>query len=1009
MTIPYCWDIDEENEEIRHVDGVLSYGTGTGTQPAVGEFIIGATSGAIGRVISTTGTVTTGTLTLTDVVGKFQSGETLDIMSELGFDGITANGGFEVGDTISGNSSSSTIDVKFITYNYEDSDGEGTIYGTSMSAAFTDNEQLDISGGQSDVADARGTGTDNDTKFDATTTSALVPPGPTDENNSVIIHYDGGTIDIPVDARVTSVTSGAVGKVAAVYGATATGSLRIVDSDTSGSSPWTDDETLRILDCVYYDNLVAGKVFEANQYVKGSVSGTEGRVLYVIDDGDSTGKLVLGDETGTGWVNTDNIQSKVDGVWTTWAGVEDSQNMYLDAATLNLPSGTIIDEQLESQGGIYPSGSINIVRSSNNFFSYLQDVADELDWLDDKIAVDGKVRDSLYVILGSWRIPDLSFRFLDSGSWRNSANTDVWTNVQTTLTHPTVGDHGFLYDSSNPTPQPNIYIEQDERVLDQFWMEGSINVLVKNKTRTDVRYIDPNVTTLGQLINDGKLLTLCREYLYTYGHFETSVVGSLAAPPISCDDDLDNTTGTHQISYTGTGGFTVGEVIVGGTTGARGIVVDEDTTGDTLDYVLKTPGTQFGSAETITGEVSSATCTFSSVSNLVAGYGTDIRLAVVDRKFVESVPVSGTFVYGENCTQSGSSWEGYFMAVDSSGDCYFMDANSNAPSTGQITGSVSGATFTPASNATQSTYPFDIGDGSGTENYTGLVCPDITDADPQSINNCHEWQKYNTAKESTTLIGGPGTAASGTEGRIFRALQPTYAEDIISPIGRSNGGSVFYAQGWCVVKEDLDVADIQNFKTKTNDGDVRTPPNLQAVQLLGVEDGVRCAIYRTAAADSETIQRTEFQVGAVGSGYNQSGDTKILIAAQDRSVSPLPSDVPDAGVVRALDPNDTGNYLRFPYDTIDRTNNWVELTSGTIGAVTGGQDLVLADDLHICLLEEEATGSSVSNTLQYVANINVYWVARKKGYLPSKGTGTFGTTGFSANANLQDDEVVNMP
>ena len=192
MPINNCWDIDEENEEIRHVDGVVSYGSGSGTQPVIGQFITGATSGAVGRVIAETGDETSGTLTLTDVLGKFQSGESLSILSELDFDAVTSgNGGFAIGDTIQGNSSSSTIVVKFITYNYEDGDGEGTIYGSPMSAAFTDDEQLDISGGQADVADARGTGTDNDALWSATSSSALTPPGTTDTNDSVIVHYDG--------------------------------------------------------------------------------------------------------------------------------------------------------------------------------------------------------------------------------------------------------------------------------------------------------------------------------------------------------------------------------------------------------------------------------------------------------------------------------------------------------------------------------------------------------------------------------------------------------------------------------------------------------------------------------------------------------------------------------------------------------------------------------------------------------------------------------------------------
>ena len=101
MPIADDWDFDYANKVLQHIDGVLSYDGGSGTQPAVGQYVYGVTSGAIGKVIARTGTVTSGTLTLTNCVGLFEDNEQIDIASEQNFDAVTAgNGGFAVGDTI---------------------------------------------------------------------------------------------------------------------------------------------------------------------------------------------------------------------------------------------------------------------------------------------------------------------------------------------------------------------------------------------------------------------------------------------------------------------------------------------------------------------------------------------------------------------------------------------------------------------------------------------------------------------------------------------------------------------------------------------------------------------------------------------------------------------------------------------------------------------------------------------------------------------------------------------
>ncbi|KKL86975.1 hypothetical protein LCGC14_1939400 [marine sediment metagenome] len=168
MPISDCWDFNYSAKVISHIDGILSYDAGSGTQPAVGEYVIGATSGAVGKVLARTGDEVAGTLTLTNVVGLFVDGETLDLLSEIDFDGV-GSGGFKVGDTIVDQVTGS-VDVKFIEYNIDGIAGHGTAYGTNFTA-FTNESQIDISGGQTAVAVADGTGTVSGTELRYTTTS----------------------------------------------------------------------------------------------------------------------------------------------------------------------------------------------------------------------------------------------------------------------------------------------------------------------------------------------------------------------------------------------------------------------------------------------------------------------------------------------------------------------------------------------------------------------------------------------------------------------------------------------------------------------------------------------------------------------------------------------------------------------------------------------------------------------------------------------------------------------
>ena len=1021
MAIADCWDFNYGAKVLSHVDGVLSYDTGTGRAPVVGEYVYGATSGAIGKVLATTGNTTSGTLTLTNVKGLFETNELLEVASEQPFDGIIDKAsnlqGIRVGDTVV-DQVTGTIDVLAIEYNDSEQTGGqggggGTMYGNNFTA-FTNDSQLDISGGETNVGLADTTGTDNDTALGTTLTNGtLAVPGTA--NKAVVLNYDGGTVDIPEQAIIQDATTNAQGLVERAFDSniTAEGSLLIVDYDDANA--WGDGNTLRLDQVIGYTNQVAGQVFSVGNVVVGATSGATGRVL-----ADTGTQLILADESGT-WTTTEDLN--VGGVKIAEAN---GTNTTINVALVN---GAVLDEQLSdavggnaAQGGIYAAGDgLNVVRKANSLYTLSQDTFDELLQMDDDEALDATVKDGAYQIVFDWLIPPASFRFLRSGGFTMNGGQDVWANPQTVGAQNKITSSGFAYTSSQPYKQPQLYIEQNQEKVPTWWLEGIIDVLVQVRSSMDTRFIDPATPGLGQLLPggdpavDGAYAVFNREYhvsTYDATQFNAASGGVNTVALGTSDETVNNPNGTHTMNYTGgsAAALVVGETFTAGAGNAKkvGLVVS-DTGGvaatGTLEYVLKS-GTNFVNTDSCTGEVSGKTFTAPTPTNVVAGYGDDIAWVVVDREHTGGT-ISGTFIPGENLSDVGG-WTGRFVAAV--GNTIYTEDTTGTPNNTQITGASSTATVTPTGNTTISSFNADLNNGEGAQPYAGAASGDRQGLGADTIQNVFQYGKYlSRAEEASYTFNGPGTADAGTVGRFFRKLKDAYGEvKPGAPIGTYTG-SLAFAQGWFLDTGYIAAADIRSFSVIDDNGVTRNPPNLQALTITNVATGWRVAAYRSATGGSTVIQRTEFQVGTVGGGNNQSADSTILLAAQDRTVSPTPADVPDSGVLRILDPNDTGNYLRFPYSSVNRTTNVYTLASGTIGAVTGSVDLTANDNAHVVLIEEEATGTSVSNTIQYVADINIVYKARIKGFKPFRSTGTFGNAGASLGVVQTPDAIVDLP
>ena len=206
-------------KEILHVDGILAYGSNTGTAPALDDYVYQAVTGALGRIIAGSdlgGTNATGTLTLTNVLGRFDGTSALTILDAVNFDTV-GNGGFKVGDVID-DTASARLTVLAIEYNsgpkvVKDA-GEGWAYGNVFTTGFANNDQIDINGGQTAVALVHTGAEDAAASFStAVATATLAVPGTANTNNSLIIHYDAGTIAIPENGIISDQTSGAQGLV----------------------------------------------------------------------------------------------------------------------------------------------------------------------------------------------------------------------------------------------------------------------------------------------------------------------------------------------------------------------------------------------------------------------------------------------------------------------------------------------------------------------------------------------------------------------------------------------------------------------------------------------------------------------------------------------------------------------------------------------------------------------------------------------------------------------------
>ncbi len=549
-----------------------------------------------------------------------------------------------------------------------------------------------------------------------------------------------------------------------------------------------------------------------------------------------------------------------------------------------------------------------------------------------------------------------------------------------------------------------------------------------------------------------------------------SFIGSTSGATGDINASGTGVLGTGYIAYKNwSSDFATGEHIVGSTSSAkrRLIGIYEDVS-DTSGYLLYDTSSGFTGAnrsafyklfEADERLISTSGDAYASTAptEAVAGFD-DITVAFVNGTCAYGTS-SGTFIYGERVTWGSD--EGIILYDDGSGVMTLGNCSTTA-FTGSVVGDISGAeravngrTLTSEHTMNkaftqQTAYPYDI----------IIECGSIYEAG-RTLDQVYEYLKFITQEDSTfsmhTVVSGVITPLDGEE---YIQAYTGYTPKKQAPFGTFAGGVFFGAQG--VWLEGMDSSDNENFSLIDSNGTVRNPPTQATMTVTSLVSGDRVAVFLTSGGEINKTQYNSMDSGnnagnttfvieeaiaqdtpnsgkirVVDDDYSAfkehryryaswSGSTFNLVTGASGSASAQSSgddlwddsadfggtdDVEVGDVIR----NTTDGSFGYIYDIASATKLSAKLFNGTnndFGANDSYYTNVLGttyddgDTAYVPLIDEEATGTSVEETVLYSTDRTVLIRVRKKGILPFETTGNFTSAGLTVSAIRTTDSIV---
>jgi hypothetical protein len=230
----------------------------------------------------------------------------------------------------------------------------------------------------------------------------------------------------------------------------------------------------------------------------------------------------------------------------------------------------------------------------------------------------------------------------------------------------------------------------------------------------------------------------------------------------------------------------------------------------------------------------------------------------------------------------------------------------------------------------------------------------------------YKYLKYITRRGSTTLL-------NGVQGQFYRSINTTYAEVKQSPFGSFAGGKFFGARGVLLTN----VSDPNNRQLIDSSGTTRIPPTTVSVVVSGLVAGDRVLVGRTVAG---VLNKSQFTLNGA-----HSSTTTVTVNEV------IGNDIPDTGVLRLGD-------TRYTYTGVVRG---AKQFTGVSPALSGASGAALYNPL----IDDLATGTSMSKSFIYVSDFNIVARVRKKGILPFENSATVTNAGASISAIRTTDTI----
>jgi len=349
------------------------------------------------------------------------------------------------------------------------------------------------------------------------------------------------------------------------------------------------------------------------------------------------------------------------------------------------------------------------------------------------------------------------------------------------------------------------------------------------------------------------------------------------------------------------------------------------------------------------------------------------------------VPVreSGSAIYNGYLTiyarEYGATYDHFLISAPSGRNAVPLAAAAdgfNSTTSGALT-ATSVSTVTITRYVPQTT--LDIDNGAGARPYDIVV-----DCKGVLLSSVYQWLKLKTGREYISDIddgGGSITGAWYTEA----SLSAQYTEVKTSPFG-TYSGTFFGAKG--VALTNLHASNIQSYSLIDSSGATQNPPNVQTVQVTGVEVGDQVFVAETVGG---AIRKNKYTLSA-----NPLSAVTILI---DNVAGAISGDTVKYGTIRVTK---ASTNLETSYAITGWSGSAFALSSG----VSTNSVYTAADYAYVPFIDETVTAIAVGKTIIYTTDIPVLVRVRKKGIIPFEIGTTIQSAGMTQAAIRTTDTIV---